>query len=365
MKKKIKFGIAGTGRMAQTMLRVFRATPDIDVIAVCSASLDRAKEFASRFSIGTYYGDIRHFIGNDAIEAIYIANHNLEHGKTAIAALNAGKAVLCEKPFAVNVEEGQAVLSAVRATRVLFMEAMWTPFLPAYRRLHELARSGSLGTPTHVNFSFGYPTSAERSPALFSRNGGGVLLDRSAYGIVFALSILGPVDVVDAAIGLNEEGVDVSASLQLTHRAGGQAQLGLSLVSLMPNAATVACTGGVAGLMPPTIGAEVVFFRRIKANGSLQASEGAPQFKEQIMNSLKRRPLIRRVKTAVSRPRMEYHSFGIDPYAAQTYHFIELMRTGHLESDIHTPDSALAALKIIETARTIRNPGRIVEIGRL
>src|SRR5882672_8845592 len=203
MIKSVKIGIIGTGRMAETMLGAFKEVSDIEVIAVCSTSPDRAKEFALRFGIKASYGDLTQFFCNDAIRAVYIANRNVEHSVTAIAALNAGKAVLCEKPFAINVKEGQAVLAAARNARQLFVEAMWTSFLPAYRRVRDLVQSGSFGKPTHVHFDFGYPTSAKINPLLFAANGGGVLLDRSAYGIALALSILGDVVMAEAALGLN------------------------------------------------------------------------------------------------------------------------------------------------------------------
>ncbi len=106
MDSRVRFGIVGTGRMASTMLRAFRELPNIDVTAVCSASPERAAAFAQRFGIKSSYSDLMQFLQNDAIDAVYVANHNVEHHLTAIAALNARKAVLCEKPFAINVEQG-------------------------------------------------------------------------------------------------------------------------------------------------------------------------------------------------------------------------------------------------------------------
>src|SRR5271168_2580772 len=111
MQGNVKFGIVGTGRMAETMVQAFREISAIDVVAVGSASSDRAREFARRFGIKASYDDLTQFLCDDAITAVYIANRNAEHSITAIAALNAGKAVLCEKPFAINVAEGKAVLS--------------------------------------------------------------------------------------------------------------------------------------------------------------------------------------------------------------------------------------------------------------
>jgi predicted dehydrogenase len=298
------------------------------------------------------------FLHNDAIDAVYVANHNVEHHLTAIAALNARKAVLCEKPFAVNVEQGSAVLQAARASGVLFMEAMWTPFLPAYRRLSDLVRSGSFGSATHLRFDFGYPAATAQHPSLFTLPGGGVLLDRAGYGISFALNILGPVGSVEAALGVNEQGVDIDASLQLTHRGGAQSQVGVSLTSLLSNSAAVACTKGIVGLSAPTIGAEEVFLQHAANPGSPDTANDSPGLKPRVMENLRRQSLIRRIKAARSRPKTERHSYGTNPYVAQARHFTELMRAGSVESAVNTLDHSLAILRIIEAARTAGSPGR-------
>jgi predicted dehydrogenase len=351
---KIKFGIIGTGRMAITMLRAMREISEIDVIAVGSGSIDRAREFAHRFGINASYGNLEEFLRNDAISAVYIANRNIEHCASAIAALSAGKAVLCEKPFAINMKEGQEVLLAARSSRRLFMEAMWTPLLPAYMRLRQLVQSGSFGRPTHLHFNFGYPTSAQSNPMLFTATGGGVLLDRSGYGIALALAILGDVQAVDATLSLNGDGVDIGAALQLAHRTGGQSQLGFSLNSLMSNAATVACEGGMVGLMPPTIGAEIVFYQHMSAILPTRSAINGIGMKQRIIRSLRRNSFMRRAKNAVSGPKTEYHTFGVNPYAPTVRHFIKLLRTEQLESNVITMDSSLAALRIIEAAKDMR-----------
>lgn len=354
VKTTINFGIVGTGRMAAAMMKAFHEMPEIRVLAVASGSSERAAEFASRFGIANSYGSLGELLSEDAINAVYIANRNVEHAQTAIAALTAGKAVLCEKPFAVSVEEGQTVIAAAQSSRRLMMEAMWTPFLPAYRRLQALIQGGSFGRPTHLYFDFGYPTSAANHPHLFSQNGGGVLLDRGVYGIALALRLFGEVESVEAAIGRTDAGVDDSASLQLTHKGGGQSQLGLSLTSLMSNTATVACEAGTVGLMAPAVGAELICFRRGSADQS-SAVDGAKQsLKRRVIDTLRRQAIVRRIKAQVSVPKTEFHSYGVDPYVPQLSHFLELLRSERSESDINTHASSLAVIQVIEAARLIR-----------
>jgi predicted dehydrogenase len=250
--------------------------------------------------------------------------------------------------FATTAKEGQAVLAVARSTRQLFMEALWTSFLPAYKRLQNLVQSGAFGKPTHLHFDFGYPTCAEGAPQLFAANGGGVLLDRSAYGTSLALRLFGQVEKIEAAIGVNNDGIDISAFLQLTHRTGGLSQLGFSLNSLLSNGATVACEAGMVSLVTATPGAETIAFQHMNSHRS-PSMEG-----HGIVRQLRRYALVRRIKTALSVPKIEHHPYGVNPYIPQLRHFFNLLADECLESNVNTFESSLAALEIIAAAKSIR-----------
>jgi predicted dehydrogenase len=351
MKDPIRFGIVGTGRMAETMLRTISDCPDAEVVAAVSDSLERARKFAQRGGISTSYGELRQFLENEAIDAVYVANTNERHAATSVAALRAGKAVLCEKPMSINVAEAQAVVAVARETQQLFMEAMWTQLLPAYGRLKYLVRAGTFGKPTHLRFDFGYPVSRTDQPSLFAA-AGGVLLDRAVYGIAFALGILGTVETVDASVRRITEGVDVEASLLLSHRGGGQSQLSVSFTSLMSNSAAVACEQGLIGLDPPIIGAESMFYQR---GGAIQSNRLANKPGGIVQGTkafLRRQPLLRRFRASARRRNSEFLSFGGDPYAQQLKHFIGLIRERRTESDVNTMDLSMSTMQVVETARS-------------
>jgi predicted dehydrogenase len=350
MKDPVRFGIVGTGRMAETMLRTLSDCPHAKVVAVLSDSPERASQFAQRAGIAAWYGDLRQFMENEAIDAVYVANGNERHAATSLAALRAGKSVLCEKPMSIDVAEARAVAAAARETRQLFMEAMWTQLLPAYRRLARLVEAGTFGKPTHLRFDFGYPISRTEHPSLFAATGG-VLLDRAVYGIAFALGILGPVAAVDASVGRATDSVDLEASLLLSHRHGGQSQLSVSFTSLMSNSAAVACERGVIRLDPPTIGSESISYQRASfiqsdrpAGKQGGIAQGAKAF-------LRRQPLLRRIRASALRRSSEFHSFGSDPYAHQLRHFIRLFHERRTESEINTMDLSLSTMEVVETAR--------------
>src|SRR5262249_46461137 len=151
---------------------------------------------------------------------------------TALAALEAGKAVLCEKPLAVSAKEVELVMQAAQRTGNLCMEGIWTLFLPAYRRFFELVRTQPCGAPRHLLATFGYPASQEAMSRLVSPAAGGVLLDRGIYLIALALKVFGAIERIDARLDIAPNGVDQHASLQLGHRGGGQSQLSTSFITL-------------------------------------------------------------------------------------------------------------------------------------
>jgi predicted dehydrogenase len=335
--------------MAAQMLKALRLVEGVEVKAVMSPSPNRAREFAATHGIGTAYEKLADLLNDTGITAVYIANSNGEHAATTIASLRAGKAVLCEKPFAISVAEGRAIVDAARASGRLFMEAMWTPFLPAYETLRRLVSEGAAGTPRHLHFEFGYPADPKSYPLLFTPVTGGVVLDRAAYGISLALQLFGDVEKVDAALGL-KDGVDVDASLLLTHVKGGLSQLTFSMTSLLFNTATVACDRGYLGLVRPTIGSEGVCVQLASAPGGA-ADRQALSFKGRLKQKLQQYPAVRRFGSARKAPAITRCSYGADPYAHQVRHFVGLMRSERVESDINTHARSLAALEIIEAAK--------------
>jgi predicted dehydrogenase len=335
--------------MAALMLQALRRVADVEVKAVMSPSPNRAREFAAGHGIATAHEKLADLLDDPGIQAIYIANSNGEHAATSIAALRAGKAVLCEKPFAISVAEGRTIVAAARSSGRLFMEAMWTPFLPAYQTLRRLVSEGAAGRPRHLHFEFGYPADPKSYPLLFTKVTGGVVLDRAAYGISLALQLFGGVEKVDAALTL-EDGVDVDACLLLSHVGGGRSQLTLSMTSLLFNTATVACDRGYIGLVRPTIGSEGVCVQLSNAPGGA-ADRQALSFKGRLKQRLQQYPLVRRFGAARKAPAVTRCPYGADPYAHQVRHFIELLKSDRVESDVNTFERSLAALEIIEAAK--------------
>jgi predicted dehydrogenase len=344
-----RFGVVGTGAMSVAMMACLAASRRVSVTAVASADAGRARDFASRFGIAQACHGLAQLLERTDVDAVYIATSTRDHADHAIAALAAGKAVLCEKPFATSVEQGLRVQEAARLSGRLFMEAQWTTALPAYRALLRLARDPSLGRPVALSSEFGLALDPAAHPRLFEGEGAGVLLDFGVYPVVLALQLLGPVRSVSAAVVRDAAGIDVHASLQLVHANGSHAQLAVSLVAALPNRTTLSCTHGNVQGDSPVMGAESLL-RRVVPRPSVPSS-GRGGAAGRLVSRLRRHRFLRRLRSALAGGERIELPFGADRYAPQLEHFVSLLDAGVRASPLMPLETSLEVLRILEAAR--------------
>ncbi len=127
----IRWGIVGPGSIAASFAEAMRMVDGGGVVAVGSRSAERAEAFARRFGIARHYGNYEDLVADADIDAVYVATPHSRHAADAILAVEAGKHVLCEKPFALNAAQVRDVVNAARAQNRFVMEAMWSRFLPS------------------------------------------------------------------------------------------------------------------------------------------------------------------------------------------------------------------------------------------
>lgn len=341
-----RFGIIGTGAMAATMMATL-ARAGVHVAAVVSQDEGRARRFAEAFGIPDAYGHQHPMLARADIDAVYIANAAAHHRGSAIAALEAGKAVLCEKPLALDTAGGVQVAAAARKADRLCMEGLWTLFLPAYRRFIALAEAESCGAPGHLGAGFGSPE--EAGGRLMTPDAGGVLLDRGGYLIALALKTLGPVDRVDAQLDLAPCGIDRHACLQLGHRGGGHSQLSVSFTTPLSNTARLAGPDGAIDLGEPILAAERLAIRPA-APLRRPAPLEAPDLRRRMVQRLRTNPWLRRLHRALPTATSVHLPYGPDPYLPEIRHFLDLMRAGRRDSDVVPLDLSLDILRIIDRA---------------
>ncbi|NEB76548.1 Gfo/Idh/MocA family oxidoreductase [Streptomyces sp. SID14478] len=224
--ERVRWGILATGGIAGSFTADLLDLPDAEVVAVASRTETSAKAFAERFGIGRAYGDWASLAADEDVDVVYVATPHSAHREAAGLCLEAGRAVLCEKAFALNAREAGELVSLARAQGLFLMEAMWMYCNPLIRRLKALVDDGAIGEVRTVQADFGLagpfpPSHRLRDPA----QGGGALLDLGVYPVSFAHLLLGEPERVAASAELSEEGVDLQTGMLLSWAGGARALL--------------------------------------------------------------------------------------------------------------------------------------------
>lgn len=238
------WGILGPGGIARAFAKDLTLLEGHTVGAVGSRSLSNAQSFADDFG-GTAYGSYEELINDSTIDAIYVATPHPAHHDNVISALDAGKAVLCEKPFAVNAKQAQAMVDAASRNKVALMEAMWARFLPHYAQVREIIASDVLGPIISIHADHGQRLADQNISRLIEPQlAGGALLDLGIYPISFAHMILGNPVAINSSAVMTDKGVDAQSSMIFTYENGAQAVLTTTMIEQTPCRAVVAGLNG-------------------------------------------------------------------------------------------------------------------------
>ena len=249
----IRWGVVATGSIAARVVQDLAALDDAVLQSVSSRSEASAKSFATRFGFVSAYSDgadrtgYERLVADPAVDVVYIATPHVQHHAVALAALTAGKHVLCEKPIAMNATQARQ-LAELAADRGLFlMEAVWTRFLPSFRRAMDILHSGEIGQPQWLQADLGFRAPSDPSSRIWDpAAGGGALLDLAVYPLTWALGALGEPDGVVARGTVTPAGIDLQNSIILPYEDGGHAQLITSIGADCPSIVTIS---GVEGWM--------------------------------------------------------------------------------------------------------------------
>ena len=186
------------------------------------------------------HGSYAELVADPDVDAVYISPPHPMHHDAALLAIEHGKAVLCEKPFAMDRAESQRMVDAARAAGTFLMEAMWTRFLPHVARIREILAAGTLGEIVYLTAEHGQWFAQDREHRLFAPGlGGGALLDLGIYPVSFAHLVLGPPSAITAVSTPAFTGVDATTSMVLRHPTGGHAVLTTSLAAKSDNPAVI------------------------------------------------------------------------------------------------------------------------------
>jgi predicted dehydrogenase len=241
--RSIRWGVIGAGGIATKFCDDLQLLPDHEVVAVGARSAGTSDAFASRFGIARVHSSYADLAAEPLVDAVYVATPHPMHHDAAMLAIEAGKAVLVEKPFTMDAAEARALVEAARGRGTLLMEAMWTRFLPHMVAVRDVLASGRLGDLVLVTAEHGQWFAEDADSRLFAPGlGGGALLDLGIYPVSFASMVLGTPSHITAVSNPAFTGVDAQTSVILRDDAGRHAVLTTTLAAATSNGATISGT---------------------------------------------------------------------------------------------------------------------------
>lgn len=241
--RALRWGVIGTGSIASSFAADLRLLPDAELVAVGSRAQATADEFGDRHDVPRRHPSYARLVADEAVDVVYVATPHPGHHDAALAAIEAGKAVLVEKPFTMDAGEALSLVAAARRHGVFLMEAMWARFVPHMVRLRSLVRDGALGDVRTVLADHGQWFAPDPDHRLFAPSlGGGALLDLGVYPVSLASMLFGEPAAVTAVGTPAFTGVDAQTSMVMTYDGGRQAVLSCTLEALGANRATVVGT---------------------------------------------------------------------------------------------------------------------------
>lgn len=224
----IGWAIVGPGHIAKRFAGSLQRSGDARLVAIASRDPAKAAVFAAAHGAdgARICADAASAAAVPGVDAVYIATPHPMHHAAALAAIAAGRAVLCEKPMTLNAACTGELVAAARARGTFLMEAMWTRCLPAVQQVRRWLADGRIGRPRMLTGGFGFvgPSGRHRltDPAL----GGGALLDVGVYPIAYAMMVFGAEPVrISGVASLGTTGVDEQAAIGLAFPCGGLASL--------------------------------------------------------------------------------------------------------------------------------------------
>jgi predicted dehydrogenase len=244
MKKKINWGILGAGKIANKFANDLKFVEDAELVAIGSRDAARAEEFATRYQIPKIFNSYEALVQSTDVDVIYVATPHSFHHEHTLLCLNHGKAVLCEKAFALNLRHAREMIKLAREKKIFLMEAFWTKFLPQFDKVQEMIAQGTIGDIRWIQADFGFisdpPAQRLFDPAL----GGGSLLDIGIYPVFLAQTLLGKPKTINASMVPFSSGVDQQCSVTFTYHDGAMASLFSTLATDTPVEAVIAGTKG-------------------------------------------------------------------------------------------------------------------------
>ena len=240
---RLRWAIAGPGWIAERFVATLKAHTRQEVAAAASSDPARARAFAERMGVPKSYRT-PDMLADPDVDVVYVATVHNRHLPDALAAIDAGKHVLVEKPLALNAAEGRRLRDAARDRGVFLMEAYWADFLPKFDVIRQLLADGALGEVRTVVADHGEWFGPEHR-IMRADLAGGPMLDLGTYPVALATKVLGRPERVLAIGEGAPSGVNGQCAMLLSHAGGAQSVLHTSILGHTPGDAVISGTGGM------------------------------------------------------------------------------------------------------------------------
>lgn len=314
--KKINWGIIGPGNIANKFAKDLLTVDDTQLYAIASRSQEKADAFAAKYNAIKAYDNYENLANDPNIDAVYIATPHTFHKAHTLLCLEQKKAVLCEKPFAMNLEEVNIMIAKAKKENVLLMEALWTYFLPHYQFVLKELENKSYGNVLKLECDFGFKSEHSKASRVLNKSlGGGSLLDIGIYPIFAALSTLETPNNITADATFFDTGADATCDMIFDYNDDVTATLKSSFLEKTPNEAIFYCEKGIIkindGFHGPTTVSIIV--------------DGKEEIKD--------------------------FNYSTNGYDYEIRHFNQLLRDNKTESDIMTFDFSTKLIQSLDSVR--------------
>lgn len=314
--KTIHWGIIGAGKIATKFAKDLSTVPNAKLYAIASRNLEKAKNFSQEFNADVAYGNYEELTLDSNIDAVYIATPHSFHKEHTLLCLNQGIAVLCEKPFAMDLQEVEEMIQLSKEKNTLLMEAMWTIFLPHFRYALDLIEQKYFGKLIKLEADFGFKPKYDESSRVFDKSvGGGSLLDIGIYPVFAALTTLGVPNSIEADAKFFSTGADSECNITFNYSAA-KARLKSTLLQKTNTEAIFHCENGI-----------IKINSRFHEPSSVTLIDGNGHLTQKTFNS---------------------KTIG---YSYEIEHFNQLLKEGKTESDIMTLKKSKELISTLDLVR--------------
>lgn len=240
----VSWGIIGTGKIAKRFAADLAHVPDAVLLGAAGRNFGNTKAFCEEFNARPFL-TVEELLATD-VQVIYVATPHSEHFPMTMKALGSGKAVLCEKPFAMTADEARKMIHFAAEKDLYLMEAMWTRFFPAIEEIIELVKSGAIGEIVSIESSFGFRSEFAPGSRLYEKSlGGGSILDVGVYCLALTRMLVAgePLSVTGTATYSSTD-VDLTAEWEMVFPSGARSKGRSSIISTLENEARIVGTKG-------------------------------------------------------------------------------------------------------------------------